>query len=429
MPPSVKAPIAEALQFPTGIAVGDDGTVYITESGLSADGRLLVGRVLRLTAEGGWRVIASGLRAPVTGLFHHRDSLYVSEGGHPGRISRIELRTQRQVTVIDGLPSRGDYHTNTPIVLEDWLYFGQGAATNSGVVSWDPVSMPWISGEELAHDIPGYDIKLAGRAFPEDGCSPELQTSAFHPYCVSAEAGTRLKAKLPCTSAVMRCRLDGSDLQLVAWGLRNPFGLGLDAFGRMLAIDLGINDRGLRPVGEAESCLFELNAGRWYGWPDFAGGEPVTAPRFHSRHPGAKPTEFLLCNHHQLGPPVEPLFRFPAYSGPTKFVAMPDRGDLLVTLFGDKRPLTGAPGPKSGRKLIRIDLSSGRTTDVASPRFQRPIDLAYSPDRKNLYVVDFGDYEIDRQGRLISEGGTGRVWCLPAAELLQPGSMTFEAAS
>jgi hypothetical protein len=429
LPQSGEALVAEALQFPTGVAVGDDGTVYITESGLSAGGRPLTGRVLRLNPAGGYQVIASDLRAPVTGLCFHHNCLYVSEGGHPGRISRIELPSRRQVTVIDGLPSRGDYHTNTPMVLDDWLYFGQGAATNSGIVSWEPLSMPWISAEHLAHDIPGYDVELAGRANPEDVRDPERQTSAFHPYGVCAEPGTLLKAKLPCTSAVMRCRLDGSDLQLVAWGLRNPFGLGLDATGRMLVIDLGLNDRGLRPVGEAESSLFELKTGDWYGWPDFSGGEPVTAPRFHSRRPGAKAVDFLLCNHLQLGPPAEPLVRFPVHSGPTKFVLMPGAGDLLVTLFGDKRPLTGVPGPKAGRKLVRLDLGRGTMTDVAGPRFQRPIDLAYSPDRSMLYVVDFGDYEIDRQGGLISEGATGCVWCLPAAALLQSESRTFEGAS
>jgi hypothetical protein len=31
--------------------------------------------------------------------------------------------------------------------------------------------------------------------------------------------------------------------------------------GRLLALDLGINDRGSRPVGDAPSCLYEIKAG------------------------------------------------------------------------------------------------------------------------------------------------------------------------
>jgi Tn3 transposase DDE domain len=39
----------------------------------------------------------------------------------------------------------------------------------------------------------------------------------------------------------MRCDRDGSNLELVAWGLRNPYGLAFLPDARLLAVDLGIN--------------------------------------------------------------------------------------------------------------------------------------------------------------------------------------------
>ena len=56
----------------------------------------------------------------------------------------------------------------------------------------------------------------------------------------------------------MRCNLDGSDLELVAWGLRNAYGLGFLPDGRLLAVDQGADDRGSRPVGNVPDLLFEV---------------------------------------------------------------------------------------------------------------------------------------------------------------------------
>jgi glucose/arabinose dehydrogenase len=62
----------------------------------------------------------------------------------------------------------------------------------------------------------------------------------------------------------MRCNsYDGSDLELVAWGLRNSYGLGFLLDGRLLAIDQGPDDRGSRPVGNAPDLLYEIHEGSW----------------------------------------------------------------------------------------------------------------------------------------------------------------------
>ena len=45
-----------------------------------------------------------------------------------------------------GLPSRGDHHNNQLTVGPDGkLYFGQGTATNSGVVGLDSFHMGWLA--------------------------------------------------------------------------------------------------------------------------------------------------------------------------------------------------------------------------------------------------------------------------------------------
>src|SRR5437588_4414092 len=103
--------VAEGFSFPTSLTFDEAGVVYLAESELSFDGAPPGGRIWQIAPDGSRFLLAKGLRPPVNGLTFHKESLYVSEGGHPGRISRLDLNGQ--ITVIpDNLPGPGNYHTN-----------------------------------------------------------------------------------------------------------------------------------------------------------------------------------------------------------------------------------------------------------------------------------------------------------------------------
>ncbi len=330
---------ASGLNFPSALAFDESGTLFVAESGLALGGAPAGGRVLRLDPDGGRTVLLDDLRQPVNGLTYHRGGLYVVEGGNPGRIGFLDLRTNAWRTVLDGLPGGGNYHTNSVAVGADGrLYFGQGSATNSGVVGPDSLLLSWLKKTDHPHDVPGVDVVLTGEnaeIVDPSGELPTTITGAFQPFGTATRPGQRIEGRLPCTSAVMRCGPDGSNLELVAWGLRNPFGLAFTPGGRLLCIDLGMNDRGSRPIGQGPSFLFEIIEGAWYGWPDYAGGIPVSDPRFKpTRGPIAR---FLLSNHGELGEPARPLLSFEPREAPTRF-AMISEDELIVTLFGDSAP-------------------------------------------------------------------------------------------
>lgn len=390
--------LCEGLQFPTGVTT-DGEILYVAESGMEPTGKPGLASVFRI-ANGAKEVLASGLRAPVTGLLFHDGFLIVSEGGRPGRISRIDISSGHRKTLLDDLPGGGDYHTNTPTFHDGWLYFGQGAATNAGVVSWDPVTMPWIEGADLPHDLPGYDIVLAD----QNGSG---QSNAFQRFGNRVPAGTQVSAQLPCTSGVMRCRLDGSCLETVAWGIRNPFGLHALPDGQILVTDLGMNDRGARPVGQSQSAIWKLKRGVWYGHPDYVAGEPVDQEKFRSLRRGSKLSSMLLANHSELGPVPKPVTKFSPNEAPTQMVFDEVDQTLIVALFGDKRPITGVPGPRSGRDLARVNLDSGEVTHLNLQDLRRPIDLCWFGDE--LLVLDFGDYELEKGGRLQENAPSGSL--------------------
>jgi glucose/arabinose dehydrogenase len=397
--------VADGFSFPTSVAFDDDGVAYLAESGLPFGGAPAGGRVWRLGPRR--ELILGDLRSPVTGLVFHGGALYVSEGGAPGRIRRID-RDGACTTVVDGLPGPGNYHVNTVAFGPDgYMYFAQGALTNSGVIGLDAYELGWLKRLPHAFDLPGMDIVLAGESFetPDPIAGGTARTGAFAPFGTPTEAGQRIARQLPCTASIMRCRPDGSGLELVAWGIRNAFGLLFLPDGRLLAVDQGADDRGSRPIGEAPDLLFEVRAGAWYGWPDFVGDEPVTAEKFRpTRGPAPR---FVLANHDALPKPEPALLAFPSHTAATKLDLGPD-GRIYVALFGDERPMTAPPGPRRGRSVACVDPRDWSLHPFLGGDLLRPIDVRF--DRGALYVVDFGRFEMGPKGAVDAEAGTGKLW-------------------
>jgi hypothetical protein len=417
--------IAGDLNFPTSLAFDGEGVPYIAESGLPLDGAPRNGRVLRLLGNGRQECLVQDLHAPVTGLVYHDGYLYVSEGGHRGRISRISCSGERE-TLLDGLPGFGNYHTDTVAIGADGkMYFGQGAHTNSGIIGTDSLHLAWLGRLPHDPDIPGYSVRLTGwNAETVDERSSDstrrILTGPFMPYGQATAEGQVVPGRLPCTASVMRSNLDGSNLELVAWGIRNAFGLGFLPDGRLLATDQGADERGSRPIANAPEFLFEVKRGSWYGWPDFIGGEPVTDSKYCAL--GAASPKFLLVNHDELPRPERPLAVFPTNSAATKFDVTPASSSfgqrhLIVALFGDEKPMTGTSSPRSGRALARVDLHDWSVKLFAQHCFARPIDVGFSPRTGELHVLDFGKFEMGREGRVIARRGSGKLATLELRNL------------
>lgn len=419
--------VAEGFSFPTSLTFDQSDTPYIAEAGLPFGGAPPGGRVWKIGQDGQRTLLAQNLRQPVNGLTFYQGSLYLSEGGHPGgsgRISRLDL-DGRQTLIRDNLPGPGNYHTNMVAFGPDGkLYFSQGAMTNTGYVGLDAYELGWLRLLPHAHDLPGYEIELTGvNLETANPLSKEVgartRTGAFVPFGTSTEPGQRVRAQLPCTSAIMRCNSDGSDLELVAWGLRNAYGLGFLPDGRLLAVDQGADDRGSRPVGNVPDLLFEVHEGAWYGWPDFIDGDPITDPQYF---PVRGPTPvFTLANHHELPPPEKSLLRFPPHTAAVKFDVAPSslqrwRGQIFVALFGDEVPMTAPSGPHAGRSVARIDPTDWSLNTVIESPLVRPIDVSFSSISNALYILDFGNFEMHAEHGVVAEANTGKLWRLQLDE-------------
>ncbi len=434
--------VASGLECPTGVTFDDKGFPCIVESGYRGKAPPAAPRLLRIADDGSSTVLAVGSpeSAPWNGVAHAEESFYVAAGGQErGSILRIDAAGKIETLVAD-LPSAGDHKTNGPVVGKDGsLYFGQGTATNAGVVGEDSEAFGWLMQHPDTCDIPAKDIVLSGVNFQCDDVllrKGTAITGAFLPFGTPSHEGQIIHGQLPCNGAIFRlpnvaARTANSDaekpvaLELVAWGFRNPYALCIAPDGALYAIDNGYDMRGSRRVFGSGEAVYHVEADRWYGWPDFDCGMPLTDDRYGESE-AEKPLAFLLKDHPEN--PPGPLAVLPVHSSAdgidiSRSETFGFAGQAFIAEFGDQAPAIGTVAAPVGFRVVRVDLATGSATDFAvnhgaiggpASKFsnhglERPIALRFDPIGTSLYVVDFG-VVLETQGGTKPIVGTGALF-------------------
>jgi glucose/arabinose dehydrogenase len=361
----------------------------------------------------------------LTGAAWLGDDLIVTNTDRVIRITPDRTPT----TIVSDLPGRGDHQTNHPAVGPDGkVYFGVGSATNAGIVGSDNFAYGWLADNPGVHDIPAEDVALAGRNYEDRDVLHDLtasvKTGAFVPFGTQTVPGQVIRGSAKASGAVLRCDPDGSNLEVVAWGLRNPYGLAFTPDGRLLATEHGMDDRSKRHVVGDFDDLYEIEEGRWYGWPDFASGIRLDDPRWGEGGQGREP---VLQVFPEPEPP-KPIVSFAPHAAANGLAISADErfgfvGQAFVALFGDLAPITTPRlAHPVGFKVVRVDLDRREIADFAVNRiegpasklphdgFERPSHCAFGPDGA-LYVTDFGEIDIAPEHAGIRvQAGSGTLW-------------------
>ena len=220
------------------------------------------------------------------------DTIFVNDYKGLNRVHR-----DGSVQHLIDLPATGDHADDHIAIGKDgMLYWGEGSATNAGVVGEDNQSLTgWLKAHPEFHDIPCRDVQLSGQNWTSKdvlGADPNVtvSTGPFLQFGTAATPGQVVKGQVPCTSAVLRANLDGTGVEMVAWGFRNPFGVGFapddsPLKGSLVVANNGSDVRGSRPIESDEDDLYVVMPGGWYGWPDILDEVPTTEPRFAPKDP------------------------------------------------------------------------------------------------------------------------------------------------
>jgi glucose/arabinose dehydrogenase len=246
------------------------------------------------------RILARGFRSPL-GLAWQGRTLYVSAQGSLHRLVVRGKRVTSRRAIVTGLPF-GRHQQDTVAVGPDGrLYVGSGSTC--------------------------------------DACRERDRRSA----------------------AVLSVRPDGSDLRVVARGLRNPFGLAFQpGTNRLYVSDNGRDELG---VSEPAETIVRIRPGAHYGWPRCWAS--WRERRLRGSCSGVtKPVAYL-----------EP------HSSANTLAFW--RGSLFVVEWGQYL------SERWGRKLVRVDVRSGRATTFADG-FEHPLGLAAEQRGGGLLVGDWG---------------------------------------
>ncbi len=428
-------PLVTGLTYPTAVVTDEQDRIYILESGYSYGEDFAPPRLLRLESDGHLAVIATGdpKAGPWTGMSYHHGAFYVSDGGEARGAGRVLVITMdgKIATLVDGLPSMGDHHANRPVVGADgWVYFGVGTATNSGIVGPDNADFGWLNRFPQLCDIPPVDITLTGQNFVScDKATGERKvTGAFVPYGTPTVPGQVIPGRLPCNGAILRTPLTGGQLEWVAWGFRNPFGLAFSPDGCLYCTENQYDERGCRPVFGAGDLMWKVQPGLWYGFPDYWGNIPITHPRFAEKRKEQPVPTFLLAHHPNI--PPEPVAWLGVRSSSDGFDFSRNEcfgccGEAFIAVFGDivhcgngkvRRPV--------GCRVIRVNpctgvindfvINKGKEAGPASKEcnggIERPVDCRFNNDGSCLYVVDFGVMTTLERNKPTPYRETGVLW-------------------
>jgi len=329
IPPGYKIEaFAHKLDTPIGIAFTEDGDILIADDGILTDNPKVL-----LLSKGNFKLIADGFNVPITGINYRNKVVYVS---HRGVITTVKMDGTKQ-DIISGLPSNGDYCNNkVDFDVDGKMYFGQGTATNSGVVG---VDNEWVLENcSFFHDQPGSYIMLQ---IPAGGTAI---TGAYSPKT-------------------------------------------------------------------------------WYGFPDYAGGELVTLPKFAPA--GGEQPEILFTNHPSV--PPKPFAYFPPYCGimGLDYNKNPDFGvvnDMYIAEFGNQGRNTytlGEDKSEVGNRIAKVDMNTGEITTFAINKsgyqayagqgggLSRKTDVEFGPDGA-MYVVDYAITTKENPYNYIPN--TGVIW-------------------
>lgn len=420
--------VATGFNSPVHCCFDEDGFCYVTEAGHKIDSKP---RILKVNAETGEYEIFFDLpeerwikTGALTGACWHDGYLYFC---NTNTLSRLGKDGSIEDIVTD-LPGLGDHQTNYPVVGPDGkIYFGQGSATNTGVVGADNFAYEWLPHFPDFHDTPGQDIKLVGRNYEYQNVlgsiTETVKTGAYVPFGTETYPGQIIKGNVKCNGSVLRCNPDGSNLELVAWGLRNPYGIAFHPDGRLFATEHGIDERSRRHIiGDLED-FYEIKEGDWYGFPDFASGIRLDDPFWKKGGRGREP---VIAEHPDPNPP-KPFVTFSDHAGPNGVDFCRDasfgfEGDAFIALFGDIAPVTTRTITPRGFKIVRVDTRNrcvedfavnkiaGPASELPHEGFERPSHCQFGPDGA-LYVVDYGEIVIaPERGGIRMRKETGTLW-------------------
>ncbi len=285
--------LVSGLTFVTSMTWDNQGRMYVAEGGGAFLPDPAPARILRIDGNTATEVVnlsSKGIMDTVVGLTWHNGAFYVThrDADGSGAVSRVTM--DGAVTrVLTGIQDSVSEHQVNDIQMgpDGMMYLASGPAFNSGVAGKDVA--PFLKIKPDLRTTACADIVLTGQNYEgpdirtKDNPTDMALTGAFVPFGTVTTPGQRIQGTNKCGGSILAFDPNNAEATVkpYAWGFRNIIGFAWDNAGDMYAAVNGYDVRGLRPVADQYDPTYKIQAGKWYGFPDFSAAfEPVSDPKF-----------------------------------------------------------------------------------------------------------------------------------------------------
>lgn len=229
------------------------------------------------------------------------------------KLYEYDIKKDKLQIILEEIPHKGEYMDRRIIINHNNLLLSIGSATNSGIAEIGESN----NLEDIPYEKSPINIILNGNNYGEN------KTGAYMAYGNSSLKGQKIKAEKFGNSSIIEVNLKDKKSSLYACGIRNITGWDTDSEGNLLCLVGGAENKGCRPINKDSDYLYKIDKGKWYGWPDYSGGDPIDSPRFRSDKTVAR----IIKN-----PPNNivsaPLYVFQKVNS-VKYLAIDKEGDIL----------------------------------------------------------------------------------------------------
>jgi len=358
------------------------------------------------------------------------------QGNNTSRIVEVGLPAGTITTMVRGLPT-GDHPTEQILVKDNWVYWSQGSATNSGVTGHDN------GGGGNQHEIACQQITLSQNVWD----SGDGHISSGYSNHGQARPGAVVPAfegatsRGMCTGAILRTKIGNAstmqnNIEPVAWGFRNPYGIRFSPKdhplkGELMYSENGEDERGARPTNNSPDRIgvARQNADgspEWHGWPDRFGFLDSTQSVFNPKGSPADDNPALFANKPVLPvlaffpqQPKAPLGLEPADVAavgldfvPNSFVGgIVKKNAVLLSREGDFGFSQANGTPEAGHDVELINFTGNSPTELTQLRF--------------AFNCKQGDQRHDPDGTPRCNGETEQAFVMQVRGINRPTTIRF----
>jgi len=242
--------ISKGLEGSRAIAVDDNKNIYIAYSdGLKA-----------IDSEGKEKNLFKNKGLNIEDIVYYENKIIYISGD---KLEEYSLEHASVKTLCSGIPKSGNEIERKLLLKNDIIYLSIGATTNSGI----------SQGKEF--DLSPIDITLTGVNYEGTG--------GFKENGIANEIGEKI-SKVPFgNGAVYYIDMKNNMVSLYSSGIRGITGFDFNSKNEIMAIFSGMKNEDLRPVNRDKDYIYKVEMSKWYGWPDYSGGDPISSPRFKGK--------------------------------------------------------------------------------------------------------------------------------------------------